>query len=96
MMFNHRQTLIDTLAAGLSSIVVPLLADQPGNATQLEKLGAGVAVIDRDARSLQSAVMRVLDDDSFRAASEKTASEISAMLSIDVAVEKMTSVVKGE
>jgi MGT family glycosyltransferase len=89
-------TLIGTLAAGLPSVVVPLFADQPANATQLAKLGAGVAVFDLDVQSLQGAIMRVLDDDIFRADSEKIAREISAMPSIDVAVKEMTSFINLE
>ncbi|MEH6648347.1 glycosyltransferase [Sulfitobacter sp.] len=82
-------TLIGALAAGLPSIAVPLFADQPSNAEQIEKIGAGVAVFDLDVASLQNAIMRVLDDDSFRVSSERCAKEIAVLPTIEDAIEEM-------
>lgn len=82
-------TLIGTLAAGLPSVAVPLFADQPDNAEQVERIGAGIPVFKLDAPSLQSAIMRVLEDNSFRANSARIAKEISDLPSIEDAVNEM-------
>lgn len=82
-------TLIGTLAAGLPTIAVPLFADQPSNAEQIKNVGAGVAVFDLDVPSLQSAIMRVLEDDRYRVNSERCAQEIAALPTICDAVKEM-------
>ena len=85
-------TLIGALAAGLPSVAVPLFADQPSNAAEIERIGAGVAVFDLDAQSLRSAVMRVIENQSFRAASEKVAREISSLPGVEDAVRNILKV----
>ncbi|MET1075774.1 MAG: glycosyltransferase [Umezawaea sp.] len=78
-------SLLGALTAGVPAVVVPQFADHPDNAERLSALGAGLRVgttgmgepVDPDA--LRAAVLRVLDEPSFRAAAQRAAREIAAL-----------------
>jgi MGT family glycosyltransferase len=80
-------TVIGTLAAGVPMVVVPQFADQPTNAQRVQALGAGLALPTRTATAseLRAALLRVLEDGSFRAAAAKLSVEIAGLPAIDAA-----------
>jgi UDP:flavonoid glycosyltransferase YjiC (YdhE family) len=77
-------TVLGTLAAGLPQVVVPLFADQPYNAERVTAIGAGLAVAPR-ADSIRAAVTHLLDQGSFREASQRVAREMAGLPSTDAA-----------
>lgn len=79
-------TTLASLAAGIPLVVIPLLADQPTNATMVEDLGAGIAVratstnrrglkgLDsNDVAPVRAAVEAVLSDVTYARAAERIA-----------------------
>lgn len=85
-------TLLGGLAEGLPLVVLPLSADQPLNAKNVEAAGAGVALTDPDASSLRRAIERALADDNMRAAARGICDEMAAMHSIDEAIDELERV----
>jgi UDP:flavonoid glycosyltransferase YjiC (YdhE family) len=75
-------TVLGTLAAGLPQVVVPLFADQPYNAQRVEAVGAGLVVEPR-AEAIRAAVLRILEDNSFRLSARLMAAEIRLLPSAD-------------
>lgn len=72
-------TVIKALAAGVPLVIVPLGRDQPGNAARVVHAGAGVRVgKNADAAALQAAIVRVLDDQRYRAAARRMAAILAA------------------
>ena len=69
-------SVLGALAAGVPTVVVPQFADQPDNGARVEALGAGLCVKAEDARA---AVLRVLEEPSFREAAGRVAAEIAAL-----------------
>ena len=69
------------LAAAVPMVVVPLFADQPLNARRVDAVGAGIALEGGAGAvgQLRSAVLRVLEEDSFRKASQAIAGEIGQL-----------------
>ncbi|HVF94428.1 MAG TPA: nucleotide disphospho-sugar-binding domain-containing protein, partial [Sphingomonas sp.] len=63
-------TVLDTLAAGLPIVAVPIAFEQPATAARLERIGAGVVVRwqGATARRLATALQRVLGDPAYAAA----------------------------
>ena len=82
-------TLLGALAAGLPLVVAPLFADQPDNARQIDRVGAGIAVWDPDMASLRTAIHRVLEEEEFRKNAARISVEISALPDIRAAVDVM-------
>jgi MGT family glycosyltransferase len=94
-------TTFGTLAAGVPLVVLPLFADQPGNARGVADAGAGVVVeptpgapaADRigpqHASQLRSAIEKVLDEPSYRTAAARVAEEIRATPTIDELLNEM-------
>ena len=71
-------TTVATLAHGLPSVTVPLFADQPHNAAQLQAAGLGVTVEPRNVTDeLPAAVARVLDDASYRRRAQGVAASMA-------------------
>lgn len=81
-------TVIDALAAGLPSVLLPLGADQLLNAARCEALGVGVAldVVSVTPRAIGAAVTRVLDDRAIAATARAFAQEIAALPGPDACV----------
>lgn len=81
-------TTLAGLAAGLPMVVLPLFADQPGNAAQVQAVGAGVALEGglEAVGQLAEAVQRVLDEPSYRVAAGRIADEIRALPDVAEAV----------
>jgi UDP:flavonoid glycosyltransferase YjiC (YdhE family) len=75
------------LAAGVPSVIFPAFADQPRNAARVAELGAGIALDSLDG--LASAIRRVLDEPSYRAAARRVADEIAALPPVDAAPEAL-------
>jgi MGT family glycosyltransferase len=88
-------TTFGTLAAGVPLVVVPLFADQPGNARCVAAAGAGVVVepapgaaaTDRIGREhapqIRAAVQAVLADPSYSRAAQRVADEMRHTPSVD-------------
>lgn len=79
-------TTLAALAAGVPVVCVPMIADQPSNASMAESRGAGLVVTPpvghtvqglsaSDIPRLRSAIVRVLDEPQFRLAAENIAAE---------------------
>jgi len=76
-------TTMLALSFGLAMVVVPLFAlDQYYNARRVQALGAAIALEDGPAAisRVRSALERVLNEDSYRAAAETVAKEIAQLL----------------
>jgi MGT family glycosyltransferase len=82
-------TLLGALAAGLPLVVAPMFADQPDNARQVERVGAGIAVLEPDVTLLRAAIQRVLEEKEFREKAARISAEISALPDIRAAVDAM-------
>ena len=65
-------TVLESLAAGVPLLALPLGNDQPGVAARVKALGAGVVIPRRrlSAARIRKAVMRVLDDGKYREAAK--------------------------
>lgn len=73
-------TVLGALVHGLPQVCLPQGADQPVNAAQVARLGAGLALgPGAGAESIRAAVLRVLDDPSFAAAARVLQREIAAI-----------------
>ncbi|SNT17643.1 glycosyltransferase [Rhodococcoides kyotonense] len=77
-------TTLSALAAGVPVVTVPMLADQPANASMVESLGAGITVAPKagtkiqgltsdDVPRLRAAVEDVLEDRRYRTAAKRVA-----------------------
>ena len=75
---------IGALEAGRPLVVVPLFADQPGNAARVEAVGAGVSVA-ATATAIRAGLETVLGQPSYRAAAERLAAEMRAQRPVDEA-----------
>ena len=75
---------IGALEAGRPLVVVPLFADQPGNAKRVEDVGAGLSVAATPA-AIRDGLQVVLDEPSYRAAAERLATEMRRQSPVDEA-----------
>ncbi len=75
------------LAAGVPQVVCPMFADQPFNAQSIADAGAGLALPLNGAtvETLRAALMRVLDDPTFRTGAQRLASDMAAAPLLDEA-----------
>jgi MGT family glycosyltransferase len=73
-------TALESLACGVPMVAIPVTNDQPGVAARLRWTGAGefVALKSLDAGRLHTAVRRVLDNGTYRAAAQRLRDEIAA------------------
>jgi len=80
-------TVLGALSAGVPLVVMPLFADQPMNAERVAALGAGLALSKGTAApdQIRSALLRILDDGSFRTVAKRVSDEIAALPSVDEA-----------
>ncbi len=74
-------TMLGALAEGLPQVCLPIGADQPANAAQIARTGAGVVVEpeDRTPESIRAAVVEVLDNPAYAIAALRLQAEIMAM-----------------
>lgn len=81
-------TLVDALAAGLPSLILPLGADQPLNAVRCEALGIGAALdaLAATPAAIRAAATRLLEDPAPRAAARRIQAEIAALPGPELAV----------
>ena len=75
------------LAAGVPAVVVPGFADQPRNAERVDALGAGIGLGGEHEvpTQLGDAVMRLVDDPSYRAVARRIVAEVAALPVVDAA-----------
>ena len=80
--------VVGTLAHGLPSALIPMGADQPGNAARCEALGVSrvLEVMTATPAEVRAAVAAVLGDGSYREAAERLRDEIAALPGPDHAV----------
>jgi UDP:flavonoid glycosyltransferase YjiC (YdhE family) len=78
---------LGALAAGLPLVVVPLFADQPLNAARVAAVGAGLVVQPPAPPAIREAVLRALEDESYRMAAEAVAAELRSQPPADAVVE---------
>jgi zeaxanthin glucosyltransferase len=73
-------TMMDTLAAGVPALALPIAFDQPGVAARLVASGAGERVMPQRAtvEALREALQRILSVPSYRQRAQELALEISA------------------
>jgi UDP:flavonoid glycosyltransferase YjiC (YdhE family) len=78
-------TVLATLALGLPQVGLPQGADQFLNAAAVSSAGVGISFTpgERDADAVRDAIVRVLDDASFREAAGRVRSSIASMPSPD-------------
>jgi UDP:flavonoid glycosyltransferase YjiC (YdhE family) len=74
-------TVLDCLAAGVPMLVIPIAFEQPGTAARLQAAGAAVVIPRRKLtrQSLRAALTRVLQNGSFRSATESFADRVTGM-----------------
>ena len=77
-------SMIGALEAGRPLVVVPLFADQPGNAKRVEDVGAGVSVA-ASAAAIRTGLQTVLGEPLYRAAAARLADEMRAQRPVDEA-----------
>jgi UDP:flavonoid glycosyltransferase YjiC (YdhE family) len=90
-------TVIDTLAAGLPSVLLPIGADQPANAERCEALGAGIVLdpLSATPAEIGAAVWAVLEEPSYRAAAERVRADALALPDARHAVTLIERLVSG-
>ncbi len=86
-------TVMKALAHGVPLLCIPLVGDQPDNASRIEALGAGVRLPpDADAGCIRAAIERVLTDPAYRLAAQRVASAIAGEEPERAAVDEIESV----
>jgi UDP:flavonoid glycosyltransferase YjiC (YdhE family) len=90
-------TVVGALAAGVPMVVAPMFADQPHNAARVAAIGAGLAMPTHDvtAAQLRAALTRVLQEASFREASQRIAREIVTLPPVDAAGIELERLARG-
>ena len=87
-------TVMKALAHGVPLVCIPLVGDQPENASRIETLGAGVRLPpDADAGRIRAAIERVLTDRTYWVAAQRVASAIAGEEPIHAAVDEIESVI---
>ncbi len=81
-------TVLGAIRHGLPQVVIPLGADQPINAAQIEALGLGLVVPEdqRTAEVIGAAIDEVLSDDGYRRRAEELRTDTEALPTLDVVV----------
>jgi UDP:flavonoid glycosyltransferase YjiC (YdhE family) len=89
-------TVVATLAHGLPSVLLPMGADQPGNAARCEALGVArvLEALTATPADVRSAVESVLRDPSYRRAAERLRDEIAMLPGPDHAVARLEGLVR--
>lgn len=84
-------SLVATLAHGLPSVLLPMGADQPGNAARCEALGVArvLDVTTATSQEVRAAVETVLTEPSYREAAERLRREIAELPGPEHAVERL-------
>ena len=83
------------LLAAVPQLVLPLFADQPYNAQRVAELGAGLTADWQDAAAVRAAVVRLLEEPSFRVAAGGVALEAQTLPPIAAAAEALEALVAG-
>jgi UDP:flavonoid glycosyltransferase YjiC (YdhE family) len=76
-------TVLATLALGLPQVCMPQGADQFLNAAAVASAGVGISLMPGEGDAARDAIVRVLDDPSFREAAGRVRSSIASMPSPD-------------
>jgi UDP:flavonoid glycosyltransferase YjiC (YdhE family) len=94
-------TTLGTLSAGVPLVMVPLFADQPGNAQCVAAAGAGIVIEPlpgaaaaervgpQHAAQVRAAIETVLGEPSYRTAAQRMADEMRATPSIDALLSEL-------
>jgi UDP:flavonoid glycosyltransferase YjiC (YdhE family) len=84
-------TTLAALADGVPMALLPLSADQPGNARLVAELGAGIALESgpADAARLGDAVRALLGDDRYAGAARRVAGEMRELPPVATAIEQL-------
>lgn len=86
-------TVLGALAFGLPLLLLPMGADQFGNATAVAAAGAGLVLDPESAtpEAIRSTLGRLLDTDSFRPAAQAVAESIAALPTADAVLAEVLS-----
>lgn len=89
-------TTLESLAAGVPLVCIPLGNDQPGVAARVAARGAGVVVPRRklNAKRLRSAVHAVLEDEKYRGAAREVQASMLRVDGLQRAADKIEDVLK--
>jgi MGT family glycosyltransferase len=86
-------TVMKALAHGVPLVCIPLIGDQPDNASRIEALGAGVRLPpDADAGRIRAAIERVLTNPAYRLGAQRVARAIAGEEPVHAAVDEIESV----
>lgn len=90
-------SVVGALAHGLPSVLIPMGADQPSNASRCERLGVARALDPFEAtpETVREAVAAVLSDPAYRSAAEHIRDEIAALPDAASAVELVERLAGG-
>jgi UDP:flavonoid glycosyltransferase YjiC (YdhE family) len=86
-------SVVATLAHGLPSVLLPMGADQPGNAARCEELGVArvLEAVTATPEDVAGTVRSVLEESSYRRAAERVREEIASLPGPDAAVERLNT-----
>jgi hypothetical protein len=84
-------TLLGGAAAGTPMVISPMGADQPHNGAQIERIGAGL-VSSSDVDEMRAAIVRVLEEGSFKLGARRLADDMAKLSPLDSALDAMLAV----
>jgi MGT family glycosyltransferase len=89
-------TALESLAEGVPLVCIPLGNDQPGVAARVQSRGAGIVVPPRrlTQKRLHSAVLAVLQEESYRTAARKLQTSIQQIDGLDLAADAVEDALK--
>lgn len=89
-------SVMKSLAAGVPMLCLPISREQPENAAHVEWLGAGLR-LDAGASSdaIRSALVRILEEDSFREKARGLGSKLGEEIGEDVAIRELEQMVEA-
>jgi UDP:flavonoid glycosyltransferase YjiC (YdhE family) len=91
-------TVLGALAAGVPMVVAPIFADQPHNALCVQANGSGLGMPQSGASpaELRAALLRVLQEPSFRATARRFAQDMASLPTLDDAARDIERLSRGE
>jgi len=87
-------TVHGALAAGAPLVVTPMFADQPYNAERIAAVGAGLATrqLEASPEAVRAAILRVVEEPSFRDVAQRFSREIASLPLVDEAARALEAI----